>query len=229
MRDMTSLEELKISIINGEYLINSSLMGTIYQKIVQSCFRLKPKKRAEIEQLLEIFRIIYAIYLKYSTQEEAERVLLMETYKVRGITYQEEAVSKKTIRKGVRNILDYEGDDVGRRVVKKVVRRVVEEDEGRRRKKKKKAPKDEYYLEEEIVHKKNKKKKKKDDDDGYYYDYDYETMHHMTEEQKRNKKKNRKKQPGDEWEWEKFWEYNENGEEVEKHRHGDMEECWKTD
>jgi len=84
---MTSLDDLKIAIINGEYLIHSTLMGTIYQKIIQSCFRLKPKKRAEIEQLLEIFRIIYAIYLKYSTQEEAERVLMMESYRVRGITY----------------------------------------------------------------------------------------------------------------------------------------------
>ena len=61
---------------------------------------------------------------------------MMETYKIRGITYQEEQVSKKVIRQGIRNILDHEGDEGygGRKIVKKI-RRVYEEeeDEPRRR------------------------------------------------------------------------------------------------
>lgn len=123
----------------------------------------------------------------------------MESYKVRGITYQEEIVSKKDIRRGVKNILDFDDESPNRKT--KVVRRTVIEEGGR----------------------KKRKKKKDDDDDEWYYDYDYETTHYGGGKRKR---KRNKKWPGDEWEWETFYEYGPNGEEIEIKKHGDIEEYW---
>jgi len=150
-KGLKSIEELKIKVINGDFTLHSSLKDTVYEKIIQSCFRVKPRRRVEISELLEMFRIIYAIYEKYRDEEEAERVLMEETYRIKGIHY-EEHVSRKDIRKKMKGMMrgsdeESSSDSSGRKrrkkqgggtvVNKKVITREYDEEEDRGSRKKK--------------------------------------------------------------------------------------------
>ncbi len=79
------MEELKHNVTNAKYVLHKSLHGTIYANIIQSCLRINPKRRAEVKELLQAFKIIYSIYEKYSDEKEAERVLMEETSKIKTV------------------------------------------------------------------------------------------------------------------------------------------------
>lgn len=84
-KECKSMEELKHNVVNAKYTLHKSLQNTIYGNIIQSCLRINPKKRAEVKELLQAFKIIYSIYEKYSDEKEAERILMEETHKIKTI------------------------------------------------------------------------------------------------------------------------------------------------
>ena len=79
------MEELRINVLNAKYALHKNLHNTIYGNIIMTCLKRDPKKRAEVRELLQAFKIIYSIYEKYADENEAERILMEEMHKIRTI------------------------------------------------------------------------------------------------------------------------------------------------
>mmetsp|Transcript_22491 Transcript_22491/g.17001 ORF Transcript_22491/g.17001 Transcript_22491/m.17001 type:complete len:248 (+) Transcript_22491:304-1047(+) len=89
-KDTKSVDELKHKVVNSKYTIHKSIENTIYSNIIQTCLRVNPKKRGEVKELLQAFKIIYSIYEKYQDEREAERILMEETAKIKAFQKEEE-------------------------------------------------------------------------------------------------------------------------------------------